>query len=213
LLSGATALFVQLQDTFNHAWEVAPKPGHLIRDFFWKRIVSFGMVVGIGFLLLVSLSVSAALSALEGYVESTTAATVPLLQWINLGFTFVVITVVFALMYRVLPDAHIAWRDVAMGAVVTALLFLFGKFLIGLYLGRTQLASAYGAAGSLVVILLWVYYSALVLLLGAEFTRVYSRRFRNGKRKPEPGAMRVEPPPAQPVPEKRPRPDPSLRSG
>jgi membrane protein len=92
LLSGATALFVQLQDTFNHAWEVAPKPGHLIRDFFWKRIVSFGMVVGIGFLLLVSLSVSAALSALEGYVESTTAATVPLLQWINLGVTVVVNT-------------------------------------------------------------------------------------------------------------------------
>lgn len=197
LLFGATAVFVQLQDSFNHAWEVAPKPGHLIQSFLWKRVVSFGMVVGIGFLLLVSLAVSAALAAFQAYLESRVASPLPIvLQSVNFLFSFAVIAVLFALMFRFLPDARIAWRDVALGAVVTSLLFSIGKLLIGLYLGRTEIASAYGAAGSVVVILVWVYYSSLILLLGAEFTRVYSRRFRPTKVKPEPGAMRVPDPPS-----------------
>jgi membrane protein len=195
LLSGATAFFVQLQDSLNHAWEVAPRPGHLVSSFLWKRLISFGMVVGIGFLLLVSLAVSAALSSLEAYVERYMAASpVAFLQAVNQVLSFGVIALLFALIYRVLPDAKIAWRDVALGAVVTALMFTVGKYLIGLYLGRTRIASAYGAAGSVVVILIWVYYSTLVLLLGAEFTRVYSRRFRPTRVQPEPGAMRVAPP-------------------
>lgn len=194
LLSGATAFFVQLQDSLNHAWEVAPKPGHLVQSFLWKRIISFGMVVGMGFLLLVSLAVSAALSSLEAYVESHLASSpISIVQVINQVLSFAVVAVLFTLIYRVLPDAKIAWRDVALGAVVTALMFTIGKYLIGLYLGRTQIASAYGAAGSVVVILVWVYYSTLVLLLGAELTRVYSRRFRPTRVQPEPGAMRVAP--------------------
>lgn len=206
LLFGASAVFAQLQDSFNHAWEVAPKPGHLIRSFLWKRMVSFGMVVGIGFLLLVSLAFSAAIAALEAYVEARMASPLPWLQAINFFFSFLVIAILFAMMYRFLPDARIAWRDVALGAVLTSLLFSLGKYLIGLYLGRTGLVSTYGAAGSVVVILVWVYYSSLILLLGAEFTRVYSRRFRPHRVKPEPGATRADPVTGAPPAAKSPRP-------
>ena len=194
LLSGATAVFVQLQETFNNVWEVAPKPGHLVRSFLWKRLVSFGVVLGIGFLLLVSLALSAGLAGLQAFVEARWTFPVWLLDGTNLVFSFVVISVLFAFLFRFLPDAHITWRDVALGSVVTALLFTLGKALIGLYLGRTGLASAYGAAGSIVVILVWVYYSTLILLLGAEFTRVHSRKYRPTTVQPEPGAMRVPAP-------------------
>lgn len=199
LLLGATAVFAQLQDTLNQVWEVAPKPGHLVSDFLKKRLISFGVVLCLGFVLLVSLGVSAALSALQAYMEARLALSPSLLlQTTNFLFSFAVITVLFGLIYKLLPDARIAWRDVAWGAVATALLFSLGKYLIGLYIGQTGLASAYGAAGSLVIVLVWVYYSSLILLLGAEFTRVHSRRYRPTRVQPEPGAMRVpaNPPPA-----------------
>lgn len=195
LLFGATAVFVQLQDTLNQVWEVAPKPGRLIKDFLKKRLISFGVVLCMGFVLLVSLGVSAALSALQDYLQAILDIPAIFLQSANFLLAFLVITVLFGLIYKLLPDAKIAWRDVAWGAVATALLFSLGKYLIGLYIGQTGVASTYGAAGSLVVVLVWVYYSSLILLLGAEFTRVHSRRYRPTRVQPEPGAMRVPTPP------------------
>lgn len=190
LILGATAVFGQLQDALNTVWAVAPKPGAAITTLLRKRLHSFALVVGIGFLLLVSLVLSAALSWFSGYLERTFAFPVDLLEIANFIASFVVITLLFAMMYRILPDVRLAWRDVWLGSVLTALLFVVGKTLISLYLGRTGIASAYGAAGSLVVILLWVYYSSLIFFFGAEFTRVHSRQFRP-RRQPEEGAVRV----------------------
>ena len=190
LLLGATAVFGQLQDALNTVWAVAPKPGAAITTLLRKRLHSFALVVGIGFLLLVSLVLSAALSWFSSYLERVFAFPVDLLEIANFVVSFVVITLLFAMMYRILPDVRIAWRDVWLGSVLTALLFVVGKTLISLYLGRTGIASAYGAAGSLVVILLWVYYSSLIFFFGAEFTRVHSRQFRS-RRQPEEGAVRV----------------------
>lgn len=178
LILGASGLFVQLQDALNTVWNVVPKKEKggiwkLIRD----RVLSFGMVLAIGFLLLVSLLLSAGLSAVSNLFGNT------LLGWdfgwqlLNAGVSFGIITLLFGLIYKVLPDAKIAWSDVQVGAAITALLFTIGKFLIGLYLGNSSVASAYGAAGSFVVLLLWIYYSAQILLFGAEFTQVYANRF------------------------------------
>jgi membrane protein len=190
LLFGATAVFIELQVALNVVWEVAPKPGHLLKRLLIKRLLSFALVIAIGFLLLVSLTLSAALSALQNYMKTRMGAPV-LLDAINALFTFAVFSILFALIYRVLPDVEIPWRDVWLGSLVTAGLFSLGKWLIGLYLGHNQIASAYGAAGSVVIILLWVYYTALIVLLGAEFTRVYSRHFFGSRRRAEPGAERV----------------------
>ena len=151
----------------------------------------FGMIVAIGFLFLVSLVLSAVVAALHGFLESRTPELAAVLPSLNVGLSFVVPTVLFALIYKVLPDMRLAWRDVWLGAAFTALLFTVGKTLIGFYLGRAGTASVYGAAGSLVLVLLWIYYSAQILFLGAEFTEVYSRRYgsRQGReraRVPEP---------------------------
>lgn len=190
LLLGATAVFGQLQDALNTVWAVAPKPGAALTTLLLKRLHSFALVVGIGFLLLVSLVLSAALSWFSRYLERAFALPVDLILIANFIVSFVIITLLFAMIYRILPDVRIAWRDVWLGAVLTALLFVVGKTLIGLYLGRTGIASAYGAAGSLVVVLMWVYYSSLIFFFGAEFTRVHSRQFRP-HRQPEEGAVRV----------------------
>jgi membrane protein len=148
-----------------------------------QRLISFGLVVAIGFLLLVALAVSAALSALADWINAR-APGLPLL-WaaIDMVLSISVITALFAILYRVLPDVKLRWSDVWAGAAATALLFTIGKFLIGLYLGRSSTTSSYGAAGSVVIVLLWVYYTSQVVLLGAEFTRVYTRRERS---KPQP---------------------------
>jgi len=191
LVFGASAVFVQLQDSLNAAWEVEPRPGPLFKDLARKRLLSIGLVLVVGFVLLVSLVLSAALTALGDYLTRHEAAPVALLEAGNFVLSLLVITTLFALIYRILPDAEIAWRDVFLGAVVAASLFSIGKYLIGLYLGRTGLASTYGAAGSLVLVLVWVYYSSLIVLLGAEFTRVHSRRFRPQRVQPEPGAERA----------------------
>lgn len=191
LLLGATAIFGQLQDALNNVWAVAPKPGAAITTLLLKRLHSFALVIGIGFLLLVSLLLSAALSGFSRYLERVLDLPVDFLQIANFAVSFVIITLLFAMTYRILPDVKIAWRDVWLGSLLTSLLFVVGKTLIGLYLGRTGVASAYGAAGSLVVILLWVYYSSLIFFFGAEFTRVHSRQFRTTRVQPEEGAVRV----------------------
>jgi membrane protein len=193
LLLGATAVFVQLQDALNTVWGVAPKPGANFTTLLRKRILSFAIVLGIGFLLMVSLVLSAGLSAFSRYVEAHLGLSVSLLETANLVVSLLAVALLFALIYRLLPDVKLEWRDVWLGAAVTALLFVIGKTAIGLYLGHTSVASAYGAAGSLVIVLLWVYYSSLVFLLGAEFTRIHSRQFRTAHAPPEEGAMRVPP--------------------
>lgn len=177
LVIGSTAVFAELQAALNLIWDVEAKPRRgMLSGFVRDRLLSFAMVLAIGFLLLVSLLVSAALSGAQAYL----AARVPaawLWQGVNLLLSFLLTTGLFMLIYKVLPDTRIAWRDVFIGAVVTALLFSIGRFVIGEYLGRVSLGSRFGAAGSFAVLLVWVYYSALISFFGAEFTQVYSRRY------------------------------------
>ena len=194
LLFGATAVFAQLQESLNRVWEVAPKPGAVFTTLLRKRILSFAILLGVGFLLMVSLVLSAGLSALSSRLEALLPVNIGLLQAFNFLLSFLLITLLFALIYRLLPDVRLAGRDVILGAVATSLLFVLGKTLIGYYLGRTSMASAYGAAGSLVVVLLWVYYSSLIFFFGAELTWVHSQRHRSAQAPtPEEGAMRVPP--------------------
>ncbi|HEY1015255.1 MAG TPA: YihY/virulence factor BrkB family protein [Herpetosiphonaceae bacterium] len=176
LLFGASGVFGQLQDSLNTIWEVAPKPGRGILGTLKDRFLSFTMVLGVGFMLLVSLVISAALAGIGKYFENLGIPTF-LFEAINFAVSFGVITLLFAAIYKVLPDVKIQWRDVWIGAAVTALLFTIGKFLIGLYLGRSSVASSYGAVGSLAILLLWVYYSAQILFFGAEFTQVYANAY------------------------------------
>jgi len=182
---GATGVFGQLQHSLNKIWEAPPPQRGGFRSQVRKRVLAFGMILGIGFLLLVSLAVSAALAL----VHDLLAAHVPLLTevvpTINLLLGFGVIATLFAIMFKVLPDVGMRWRDVWPGAAVTALLFSVGKTLIGLYLGRAGVTSVYGAAGSFVLLLLWVYYSAQILFVGAEFTEVYSRRYGSRRATPD----------------------------
>jgi len=180
LVFGLWGVFGELQDGLNTIWGVTPKPGRRIRDILKERFWSFAMVVGIGFVLLVSLVLSAWLAAVGTYVGSLLPAPATGLEALNFVISFVVITGSFALIFKLLPDVKIAWRDVWLGAAVTSLFFTVGKFLIGLYLGKSAVASAYGAAGSLVIIVVWVYYSAQILLFGAEFTKVWTKRRGSG---------------------------------
>ena len=173
---GASGAFLQLQEALNHVWKVKSK-----RESFWvstlrKRSLSFGLVLGTGFLLLVSLALSAALAAVGTFMGHLLPIPAFLLESVNFLLSFAVITLLFAMIFKVLPDTEVAWGDVWIGAAVTAFLFTVGKMLIGLYLGESSVGSAYGAAGSLVVVLVWVYYSAQILLLGAEFTHVYATK-------------------------------------
>jgi membrane protein len=174
LLLGAAGLFGQLQDALNTVWGVPPKPNQGLLETIKDRFISFAMVLGIGFMLLVSLILSTVLSAINGWMIGLLPAAEFLAQIINFVLSFGVITLLFAAIYKVLPDTPIKWSDVWVGAAVTALLFTIGKFLLGLYLGNSTIASSYGAAGSFVVLLVWIYYSAQILLLGAEFTHVYA---------------------------------------
>jgi membrane protein len=180
LVIGLWGVFGELQDGLNTIWGVTPKPGRRVRDMVKERFWSFAMVVGTGFLLLVSLVVTAWLAAMSTYVNYLLPAPAVALEALNSVISLAVITGAFALIFKLLPDVRIAWRDVWLGAAVTSLLFTVGKFLIGLYLGKSAVASAYGAAGSLVIIVVWVYYSAQILLLGAEFTKVWTKRRGSG---------------------------------
>lgn len=193
LLLGATGVFGQLQAALNKAWNVAPDPEKGgIKNMLLKRVFGVGMVLGLAFILLVSLVVSAVLSAfgeeLGRFLPSGLSA--PVLEAINFVGSLAVISLLFGAIFKVLPDAQIAWRDVAVGAVVTALLFVAGKFALGLYLGRSNPGEAFGAAGALALMLVWIYYSSMIVLLGAEFTQAWAERRGSGI-VPEKGAVRV----------------------
>ena len=187
LLFGTTAVFIQLQTALNTVWESKPKEGHVFRTLLKKRLLSFALVLAIGFLLLVSLALSAAVAAFGDYLRSRLPAPPALLEAANVVVSFVLFSFLFALIYRILPDADIPWRDVLVGSVATSALFSAGKWLIGLYIGHTSTASAYGAAGSVIVIVLWVYYTSLIVLFGAEFTRAHSKHFHGSKRQASEG--------------------------
>ena len=176
LIVGATGVFVQLQDSLNTIWGVKRLPGRGLKNFIKDRLLSFSLVVGLGFLLLVSLVVNAALAALGKFMSGVLPGHESIWHIINFAISFGIITLIFALMFKVLPDLKIAWRDVWIGALLTSALFNLGQFLLGLYLGKGSVSSAYGAAGSLVVVLVWVYYSAQILFFGAKFTQIYAEK-------------------------------------
>ena len=190
LLFGASGVFGQLQDALNTIWGVKPKPGQGIRSFLQARFLSFAMVLVIGFLLLVSLVLSAALAAISTFFNHLLPDVAIVGQLVNFVVSFAFITLLFAGIYKFLPDVNVAWKDLWVGAATTALLFNIGKFLIGLYLGSSGATSTYGAAGSLVVILLWVFYSAQLILFGAEFTQVYAK-YRGSEITPSAHAVRI----------------------
>jgi membrane protein len=174
----ATGAFLELQNDLDAIWRVKPKSrGSFMRDLVMQRLISFGLVMGFAFLLLTSLVVSAALTALHNYMGNAFPGVAVLWEALDVIVSLGVITILFAMIYKVLPDVKLGWRDVWVGALVTAGLFTIGKFLIGFYLGTSALASTYGAAGSVIVVLVWVYYSAQIVLLGAEFTRAYVEQF------------------------------------
>ena len=174
LLFGASGAFAQLQDSMNTIWKAKPPTTNDIIEFLRVRLLSFSMVLGIGFLLLVSLILSAILAAVGDYLGMFLPGGAAVGQALNATVSLVVVTALFAMIYKFLPDTPVAWRDVWLGALVTSFLFTVGKLAIGFYLGKASVASSYGAAGSVVILLLWVYYSSLILYLGAEFTHVYS---------------------------------------
>jgi membrane protein len=177
LLVGATGVMVELQDALNTVWKVIPKPGASVKRFLRARLLALAIVLTLGFLLLVSLVMSAGLELFVNWTGSY------LPKWIALGYilNYVVsigfIALFFALLFKLLPDAKVAWKDVWFGALITSLLFHLGKYLIALYIGRASVASTFGAAGSLAVLLVWIYYSSQILLLGAEATRAYANRY------------------------------------
>jgi membrane protein len=180
LLVGATTVFVQLQNALNRIWKVDVKPHKsAIWRFIKERLLSLAMVLAVGFLLLVSLVVSTALSAIDDSALPSVTAAPAVLYALHMVVSLVVITLLFAMIFKVLPDAQVTWREVWFGATTTSVLFTLGKSLIGLYLGRTAVGSAYGAAGSLVVLTVWVYYAAMIVFFGAELTFIRSRRHRS----------------------------------
>lgn len=194
VLVGTTAVFVQLQEALNKVWEVAPRPGPLLSSLLKKRFVSFALVLAVGFLLFVSLVLSAALAAIESYLARHGTLPVAVVAAGNNVLSFAILVVLTGLIYRILPDASITWREVGLGALFTSTLLTAGKWLIGLYLGRAAVASLFGAAGSLIVLLLWIYYSSCILLFGAELTRATNRVLERRTIRPEPGAVKAPAP-------------------
>lgn len=202
LLFGASGLFAQLKDALNTIWNVETKKASGVVSFIKERFLSMAMVLAMGFLLLITLVIDAAISAvgtrLEQYVGGEAV-----MQIIQLALSFAVSTVIFAAIFKILPDLEVSWRDVWLGALFTSLLFVAGKFALALYLGKAAIGSAYGAAGSLVILLVWVYWSAQILFLGAEYTQVYARTYGSlkgdtSKREARAQAKRPEDRPKEP---------------
>ncbi|HEX4748303.1 MAG TPA: YihY/virulence factor BrkB family protein [Bryobacteraceae bacterium] len=195
LLFSASGVVIELRSALNYIWEV-PDPQAsgfaMITSFIKQRLFSFAMVLGVGFLLIVSLVISTWISAFAALSASVLPGEAMLFHMVNVAFSFILITVLFAAVYKVMPDVKLQWRDVLLGGAVTSLLFTIGKVLLGLYLGRASYSSMYGAAASVVVLIAWVYYSAQIFFLGAEFTREFARR--RGSH-PEAAARRVSPTP------------------
>ena len=177
LLVGATSVFVELKGSLDELWGIAPPKGLAIVVFLRNRLHSFGLVLVLAFLLLVSLVISAALAVLERYAGGIWSSSYGILAFCSSAIAFGVIALLFAVIYKVLPDAPLSWRDVWIGAAFTAGLFSLGKYAIGVYLGSSGVASSFGVAGSLIALLLWVYYSAQIFFLGAEFTKQYAQEF------------------------------------
>jgi membrane protein len=177
LLVGASGVFGQLQASLNTIWGVKPKPGRGVFGIIQDRLLSFGFTLVVGFLLLVSLLLTAGIALVADWVGGLMPGSETIAQMLNILFSLAMITLLFAMIFKFLPDAKIAWRDVWIGAFITAALFTIGKFALGIYLAKSGVASSYGAAGSLIVLLLWVYYSSQILFFGAEFTQVYATRF------------------------------------
>jgi membrane protein len=188
-LFASTGAFLELQVAFNTIWRVKPRPGGHLYAFVMDRLRSFGLVVAIGFLLLVSLTVTAALAALNAWLFNLSPANAFMWNTVNTLVSIVVTTGLFAMLFRFLPDVRLRWRDVTTGALVTAVLFTIGQQVIGLYLGQSSIASMYGATGSMMILLLWVYYSCQILLFGAQFTRLWACR-HGAKVKPEEFAVK-----------------------
>ncbi|HSB96997.1 MAG TPA: YihY/virulence factor BrkB family protein [Spongiibacteraceae bacterium] len=183
LFIGATTVFSELEHNLNKIWKVDLKPNSSAFHFVRTRILSFGLVLALGFLLIVSLSISTAINAMSTLLGNWYKVTAYVLDGLNFVVSFAAITVLFALIYKLLPATKIALSDVWFGAIITALLFSIGKYLIGLYLGRSAISSSFGAAGTFIVLMLWIYYSAQIFLLGAEFTYLYATRFGSLKKK------------------------------
>ncbi|MGE9314530.1 YihY/virulence factor BrkB family protein [Niabella sp. CJ426] len=175
LLIGATTVFGEIQDSINSIWGLKAKPKKGWLKMLQNRILSFSVIVSLGFLLLVSLTLSGIIEGISSALQARYPdVTVVVFYVINLVLTLVISAVIFAVIFKVLPDAKIRWRDVLAGAIVTAILFILGKFGISIYISQTQVGSTYGAAGSLVVLIVWIYYSSIILYLGAEFTKAYA---------------------------------------
>lgn len=178
LLIGATTVFAEIQDSINTIWGLKPRPKRGWLKYLQNRFLSFSVIVSLGFLLLVSLALTALVEALSNSLkEHFKDMAVVVFYIVNLALTLGISTLIFATIFKVLPDAKIKWKDVFAGALVTALLFMLGKFAISLYISKTQVGSTYGAAGSLVVLLVWIYYSAVIVYLGAEFTKSYAMQY------------------------------------
>ena len=177
LLFGASGVFGQLQASLNAIWGVKAKPGRGVLGLIKDRLLSFGFTLVVGFLLLVSLLLTAGMALMADWIGGLMPGSEALAYILNIVLSLSMITLLFATIFKFLPDAKIAWHDVWIGAFLTALLFTIGKFALGIYLGKSGVASSYGAAGSLIVLLLWVYYSSQILFFGAEFTQVYANRF------------------------------------
>jgi len=175
LLFAATGVFMQLQRTLNDIWNVKPNPNSRVWDFFSRRLTSFFVVLGVGALVLISLAISAGLSFTINFLAINLPA--QLLSAADYLTSFMIISLVFALLFKYIPDAEVKWKDVLIGSTITALLFLLGKLLIGVYMSHTATTNVYGAAGSLVALLLWIYYSSLIFFIGAEFTHVYANEY------------------------------------
>ncbi|MBL3657572.1 YihY/virulence factor BrkB family protein [Fulvivirga sp. 2943] len=191
LIFSATTVFVSLQNGLNRIWRIKPKPEKGFIKFIVNRLLSLAMIISIGFLLLVSLVVDTLIVVFNNILsELFSGGTYYIVSAVNLGFSLAIITLVFAMIFKILPDAKVEWRDVWVGAFVTTVLFTLGKYLIGFYLGNSSLSNAYGAAGSLVLLLVWVYYSSVIVLFGAEFTFVYSKEIGH-KIRPDKGAVIV----------------------
>lgn len=185
LLVGATTVFAELKDSLDEIWNVPPPKGATWWVIIRTRLLSFGLILVLAFLLMVSLVVSAALAVVENYVSGLWKDAAVLLSWIAWLISFLVIAVLFGVIFKMLPRIKLSWHDVIIGALGTAAMFVFGKFLIGLYIGNSGVASSFGAAGSMIALLLWVYYSAQIFFLGAEFARQYALQLGSLRNKPD----------------------------
>ena len=181
LLIGATGVFTEMQESINYIWSLKTKPKKSFVKFIFDRVLSFSLIISFGFILMVSLAVHALVDILHEKLKTLfDEGTVLIFQGLNYILLFVVITILFAIIFKVLPDGKVRWKDSFAGAIFTAVLFLIGKYLIGFYLGNSSIGVTYGAAASLVIILLWVYYTSIILFFGAEFTKIYTMNFGGG---------------------------------